>query len=591
MAHDLNLKALIDRGECCWEKSEDGSYYVMKNVVYCANPFEDAVYYKNPNGFGPYTPPPGTRPDGLYQSMWIYVPAVIFEGGQINGNDIANAPILFQNGCAGWRSSNPSGSPEKDFVSMGCVYIFCGARSRGAGKQAGTGRDLGKSPCAVVDLKAGVRFVRLNSDVIPGDKNKIISVGISGGGQMSSILGASGDVSDYYPYLYEIGAAGIEKQGETYVSTISDSIFAAQCYCPITDIANADAAYAWMRFDAGDTGYAMGGPGAHPGGHMALGGPGGSGGPGGPGGPGMPSGPFTKPFTPFSEFKLALQNDLAVEYAKYINSLGIRNQAGELLTFDIGSDGKPDPRSGSFYRQILANISEALNIYLKDCIQPDGSFVKLTRKHQRPNLPAPLQSFPMKDVDEYLSEFDDTDKWLRKNEDGSYEVTDLAGFINGTRLKRNKDIPSFDTFHNTQESNAFGAEDIDKSHFSRIVADVLKENYERYSKMEGFENEDVDDYIAQANDPYVIKQTELMASMLTMLKKDCTPAKHWRTRNGSFDEHTSFSIAYTLAMAANAHPLVESVDYGLPWMEPHCGAEGTQSAGSFEEWVEKICRN
>lgn len=584
MPHELDLKTLIDSGECRWERSEDGNYYVMKNIVYCANPFEDAVYYKNPNGFGPYTPPPGTKPDGLYQTLWIYVPAGIFEGGKVNGYDAKTAPIIFQNGCAGWRSSDPSRNPEKDFVSMGCVYVMCGARSRGAGKQTGTGRDLGKSPCAAVDLKAGVRFLRLNDEVIPGDKNKIISIGTSGGGQMSSIFGASGDVADYYPYLYEIGAAGIEKQGDTYVSTISDSIFAAQCYCPITDIANADAAYAWMRFDAGDEGYAMGGPGARPGGHEAEGLP------GGPGGPGLPTGPFNKPFTPFSEFKLALQNDLAVKYAEYINSLGLKNQAGELLTFDIGPDGKPDPRSGSFYRQILANISEALNIYLKDCIQPDGSFIKLAKQRVRPGLPAPIIRTPMKDVDEYLAEFEDTDKWLRKNDDGTFEVTDLAGFINGTHLKRNKDIPSFDTFHNTMESNAFGTEDIDKSHFSKIVADVLQENYERYRRLEGFEKEDVDDYITQANDPYVIKQTELMASMLTMLNKDCTPAKHWRTRNGSNDEHTSFSIAYSLAMAANAHPKVESVDYGLPWMEPHTSAEGTPSAGTFEGWVEKICR-
>lgn len=416
---------------------------------------------------------------------------------------------------------------------------------------------------------------------------------------MSSILGASGDMPVYYPYLYEIGAAGIEKQGDEYISTIKDSVFAAQCYCPITDIANADAAYAWMRYGAGDAGYAMGGPGGRPGGHVVndgAAGPGGPKGPGGPGGPGaggpggFPSGPFDKPMTPFSEFKLALADDLAVKYAEYINTLGLKNQAGEDLTFDIGPDGHALPRSGSFYRQILANISESLNIFISDCIQPDGSFVEIKKLRTKPGTPSQFEYVPRKDADEYLSDFDNVDKWIKKREDGTYEVTDLAEFIRGTHLKRNKDIPSFDTFHNKMESDAFGAEDIDKSHFSKIVADVLSENYERYSQMQGFADEDVDDYIAGANDPYVIKQTEMMASMLTMLHKECTPAKHWRTRNGSFDEHTSFSIAYTLAMAANAHPGVESVDYGLPWMQPHCSAEGTASAGSFEEWVDKICK-
>ena len=319
----------------------------------------------------------------------------------------------------------------------------------------------------------------------------------------------------------------------------------------------------------------MGGPSSRPGGHLAQ---------------GTVEAPKEKEVTPFSEFKLALQNDLAVRYAEYINSLQLRNQKGELLTFDIGKDGKPDPRSGSFYRQILANISESLNIYVKDCTQPDGSFVKQEKQRVEPGMAAPIVRTPMKDADAYVSEFDDIDQWLKKKEDGTYEVTDLAGFINGTHLVRNKDIPGFDTFHNTMESDAFGAEDIDRSHFSKMVADVLKENYERYSTLEGFEAEDVDDYITQANDPYVMKQTELMASMLTLLNKEGTPAKHWRTRNGSYDEHTSFSIAYTLAMSANMRPEVESVDYGLIWKQPHCSAEGTPSSGSFEEWVDHICK-
>ena len=575
MSYDLNLKRMMEKGEYKWEKSEDGSFYVMKNVVYCAKPFEDAVYYMNTNGFGPYTPPEGKEPDGIYQSLWIYVPAEIFEGGKINDYDKKSAPVIFQNGCAGWRSSDPSTAPEKDFVSMGCVYVMCGARSRGAGKEKATNRDLGKSPCAAVDLKAGVRFLRLNDEVIPGDKEKIVSIGTSGGGQMSSILGASGNSSDYYPYLYEIGAAGIEKRDGEYVSTIRDDIFAAQCYCPITDIANADAAYAWMRFDAGDKGKPAGGPGSRPGGHLAQ---------------GSAEGRKEREGTPFSEFKLALQKDLAVRYAEYINSLKLKNQEGELPSFDIGEDGKADPRRGSFYRQILANISKSLNTYIRDCTQVDGSFVKVEKQRVKPGMTAPLVYTPLKDADAYLAEFDNIELWLKKKEDGTYEVTDLAGFINGTHLRRNKDIPGFDTFHNRMESDAFGREDTDRSHFSKMVADVLKENYACYRKLEGFEAEDVDEYIRQANDPYVIQQTELMASMLTLLNKKCTPAKHWRTRNGSYDEHTSFSIAYSLAMSANMHPEVESVDYGLIWKEPHCSAEGTPSSGSFEEWVSQICK-
>jgi len=66
---------------------------------------------------------------------------------------------------------------------------------------------------------------------------------------------------------------------------------------------------------------------------------------------------------------------------------------------------------------------------------------------------------------------------------------------------------------------------------------------------------------------------------------DC--ADHWRTRNGTADEHTSFSIAYNLAMAAGMAG-AESVDYALVWAMPHGSDEGT-STGTFAQWVHSIC--
>ena len=43
---------------------------------------------------------------------------------------------------------------------------------------------------------------------------------------------------------------GITKNADgTYESAFKDSIFAAQNYCPIADIENADLAYAWWWVD------------------------------------------------------------------------------------------------------------------------------------------------------------------------------------------------------------------------------------------------------------------------------------------------------------------------------------------------------
>ena len=65
---------------------------------------------------------------------------------------------------------------------------------------------------------------------------KIVSVGISAGGAMSSLLGVTGNSPLYERELEGMGA----------VCSETDHIFAAQCYCPILDLDHADLAYEWM---------------------------------------------------------------------------------------------------------------------------------------------------------------------------------------------------------------------------------------------------------------------------------------------------------------------------------------------------------
>ena len=490
----------LDLTDPAWELSADGSYYQLKNVVYCTN-------VVNPT----------------YQYMNIYVPAAYIDGGEMNGYTAETAPIILENDCMGWNSSTP-GNANTAYLAEGFVFVSCGARSRNA--ENGTG----KMPAPVVDLKAAVRYLRLNDAVIPGDTDRIISDGTSGGGQMSSILGATGNMDEYYPYLYEIGAAGIDYVNGQYVSTIDDDIFASQCFCPITDLNNADLAYAWLRYDAGEQSAMT-----------------------------MFSGEIA-----FSDFQLALQDDLAIAFCEYINSLGLVNEEGEVLSFDLKPDGTPDPRSGSYYDQVLENISDALNAYLAAGNALTGA----------------------------SGELSDTDAWLKQNADGTYAVTDLAGFLNGTDLARNKDIPGFDTFFATEEGNAFGTADEGGVHFSASVAAVLAENYDEYAKLPGFAEEDVDAYIEQANRADIQEQAYLMNSTQIMLgvangTEESDIARHWRTRNGTADEHTSFSVAYNLCMSALMAG-AEDVDYSLVWNMPHGSAEGT-TTGTFADWVHAIC--
>ena len=130
-------------------------------------------------------------------------------------------------------------------LSHGYVLVSYGCRSRND-KPGEDDLYNGHSPATVVDTKAAIRYLRLNDEFLPaGNLDRIVITGTSGGGALSTLIAASGDSTDFLPFLYEAGAAGVEKNGDEYTSSLSDAVFAVIAYCPITDLPHADAAYEW----------------------------------------------------------------------------------------------------------------------------------------------------------------------------------------------------------------------------------------------------------------------------------------------------------------------------------------------------------
>ena len=465
-----------------------------------------------------------------YQTMLIYVPAAymnVDESGNVTGIDhdaavngytADTAPIVYLNECGGWRSSSPR-AVETSYIEQGFVYVTAGARSRDAVDENGVA--AGKAPTQVVDLKSGVIALRANRDIIPGSTDRIISVGTSGGGQMSSIFGASGNMPEYYEYLYDAGALGVTKNDDnSYTSVYPDNIYAAQCYCPIADIEDADLAYAWWWVDLADDG-------------------------------GTYRGSMTA-------FERRLQELEAEAFVDYLNSLDLKDAEGDPLTLT-------ELRSGSYYEAILANISEALNAMAATGeIDPQTAYAGAD--------------------------------WLTRKEDGTWQVTDLRGFMIGTGLvnQRNKAVPGFDTMDKSAENDAFGLPEESSVHYSASVAQILSDHYEELSGLEGFDREYVDSYISDAltgeHAGYYAQQADLLNATEIMLGANghtaVDPAKYWRIRSGTADQHTCFSIGYNIALAARS--LGTDADYHLVWNMGHGSNEGS-STGTFVDWIHEIC--
>ena len=555
----LDYSAAIDAGVYQWILSDDGSYYTLAavneegeadttveaEINVGANNEETVETNTSASGeasgrgsggmFG------GAVYEGVYmnanitnesyQTMLIYVPAAYFttdEDGNVTGIDhdarvgsytADTAPIVFANECGGWRSSSPR-SCNTSYIEQGFVYVTAGARSRDAVDEDGV--PSGKAPTQMVDLKSGVIELRANADVIPGDTDRIVSIGTSGGGEMSSAFGASGNMPEYYEYMYESGVLGVTKNEDgTYVSAYPDNIYAAQCYCPIADIEDADIAYAWWWVDLADDG-------------------------------GVPRAGLT-------DFTRRLQELEADAFVEYVNSLGLTDADGNALALD-------GLRSGSFYDAILQNISDALNAMVAvGSIDPETAY-------------------------------SDYDSWLTQDEDGTWHVIDLRGFMIGTGLvnNRNKAIPGFDTMDKSAENNAFGTSDETAVHYSASVAQILSDNYEELSALDGFNAEQVDSYIEEAltgsGAEYIAEQANLMNATEILLGYDgltaVDPAEHWRVRSGTADQHTSFSIGFNICTAAQALGL--DTDYHLVWNMGHGSNEGS-STGTFIDWVNEIC--
>ena len=175
------------------------------------------------------------------QTLNIFIPKAYLEGGEINGYTAKTAPIFFPNGIGGYMEARPchpcmreNGFFSTEAAALARGYVVVSAGARGRTTRNGE-KYTGKAPACIVDLKAAVRFIRSIADKICGDVNKIISNGTSAGGAMSALLGASGDSPLYTPFLEALGA-----------ENTSDRIFAASCYCPITNLENADTAYEWQ---------------------------------------------------------------------------------------------------------------------------------------------------------------------------------------------------------------------------------------------------------------------------------------------------------------------------------------------------------
>ena len=506
-----------------------------------------------------------------FQRMSIFVPkpymsapGVIDANGAMGKFTSATAPVVFENNSAGYMQMPHTwlGGPRDaagQYLRRGMVYVTCGCRGRESRDQ--DGNLCGKSPWALVDLKTGIRFLRHNAASIPGDLNRIISVGWSAAGAMSALISVTGNSPLYDPYLKANGAFMDEK----------DDVYAAQIYCPITDLDHADLAYEWQFQND-------------------------------PENEASPAGPAGV----MSPFQTALSKKLAAAYVEYFNRLCLKDPVtGEMLTFH------EDGRCGSAYDYLMARLEDSATDFLTRLAGgklPEPYSVEdyitgnYTRKIPAPHAPhgpggpegaprpslgdlvsRPPKGAAYKPFEPPMLDAPGTDKrgWLRW--DGKRaSISSLDDYVLNHR-RRMKPCTSFDTLNmSSGENQEFGSPERDYMHYNIHIApaiSALKEQFpEEYAKYyTAFAAADGDEELAMRR--YLINPMHFIGGA-----QPCDAAGHYRIRVGGCDPDTAFTVSMTLALKlAEAG---KDVDYALVWDMPHSPAD---YPGEVCDWIEAIC--
>lgn len=533
--YNLDLSEAIEDGDYSWAYNETYDCYELTDVCYCATPVNHD-----------------------YETLHIYVPAVYVKedatlsDGSLNidyaakagpdGQYVARtAPVLICNAASGWAGQMAKTldgfgrTLELDFA--GCLesgFVIVSIGTRGPATTDADGNYDGKAPQNVADAKAAIRFVRANLDCYPGDTDCFISVGTSGGGGMSAVIGASGDSDDYDPYLEEIGA----------VMDVSDAVYGDMCYCPITDLDHADLAYEWTyQVESGDTVRS----------------------------------------TVITDFTAQVNQDLAAGYKDYIVSLDI-GYTEENFDSDFGGD-------------IALMMEESLNTFLDVTefpytVQSGGFQTPVTETTY--NTPEEYIAAQNETVN-WLSYDSATNTATIV---GDTPAEKWQNFLASGHNTRSKQVPGFDVFDASSDSRAeshlFGDATTDAAHYSRSVAEILLSNAATYAGLDGYSDYYDNDpafltsYYTALSDSMQERVDALNPiTYLEQYREDpdsVTPAQHFRLLVGSTDSNTTPAVVFTLGKTAEAAGI--DTEYGYIWGQGHGTREYNKQ--DFIDWVNEI---
>lgn len=556
----------LDETAWNWDKTND--VYWQLGKVYVTNPAA-----KDIENLAIYVP--GAYLSATKNSNGTYT-AKVNAKGTVGQYTASTAPFVFPSQTPGYAAQKPPTSYTYSDVSAhlkaGLIYVAAGMR----GKDSNTSTRSDDAPWGVTDLKAAVRYIRYNADLLPGDKTKTFVFGMSGGGAQSALMGATGDSVLYQPYLESIGAAMTTPAGKT----ISDAVAGVMSWCPITALDYGNAAYEWNM------------------------------------GQFYPTGTRAS-----STWTSAYSADLAVAFADYINRLGLKDSSGKALTLTKSASGTY--LAGSYYDYLISVLQKSLNDFLSDTTfpytqitPPSGSSSGGSASGSGSAMPTgaiPTGAMPTgssgsgsfggtsttyKTLADYIAHLNSATTWVQYDATTkTAKVLSLKGFAQSQK-KASKDVGAFDGIARGAVENVVHGIGTTGLHFSPVAKSVIAQNESRYAKYSDWKSEygaaaytgdfsktdsigkDVDYRSSAYNPMYFI-------SPYYQGYRRSTVAPHWRIRTGIMQPDTANTTEVNLLLALQNYGITD-IDFATVWGKPHIEAERTGDAdANFIAWVKK----
>ncbi|MBN2028669.1 hypothetical protein JW824_00335 [bacterium] len=548
---DAEVEAILGMDSCSdynWELSSDGSYWVALNISYVAYPVNTA-----------------------YQTMSIFVPAaymikesncnVVFTDSVINVYNVNTAPILYLCEAPGYSEVMAGSRVDTRAIASGYIAVNPGHRGKGTTSTDSTGKIYydGKSPWCLIDLKAGIRYLRFNDKVLPGNSERIVTSASSGGGAMSTFLACCANDPVYNDYLKEAGA----------VISVGDDVYASNCYCPITNVANSDAAYEWFFGTKS---------------HLETLG--------------------------CTHFQVLLSGYLSNGFVDYLNNLGYTEEAFKNILIDQLE------WSANYYLQELKNgeteVDWSDKAVFADADHPTleeiaknyiaGYYIKTggMRGGMPGGPPGGTGGPPGSGMS---TEGKDISNWMAWDDViQSVVITSLEKFQD--YFQRIKGVTSFDGLNGqSTENQPFGDRNTNFKHFSNAILDVLTTHHENlqaawtdvdaqntgYASFADLYTAFQSDVADGDCDAYGNDIVDLYNPMLfidgdtSYLNGDV--AKHVRIRHGTADAHTALPIITLMGLTLEKAGVDLNFEY--VWEAGHGSVE--QENQTLYEWIDEIC--